>query len=102
MRSPHSFKVTKKKPLSTVIKKKVARGKTNGGTYYSLSASVPHAVPYNTWQHIKATLTQRINYAGAFGQGVGAAVAGGAVPGAAASTLIGSAFGLPPGILPTW
>ena len=47
-----------------------------------------------SWQKIKATLTQRVNYAGAFGQGVGAAVAGGLVPAAAAQTLIGSAFGL--------
>ncbi|HSV17275.1 MAG TPA: outer membrane protein transport protein [Casimicrobiaceae bacterium] len=47
-----------------------------------------------SWQHIKATLTQRINYAGAFGQGVGLAVGSGAVPAAAAPALLGSAFGL--------
>jgi long-chain fatty acid transport protein len=47
-----------------------------------------------SWQHVKATLTSRVNYAGAFAQGVGAAVAGGVVPPAAANPLIGSAFGL--------
>ena len=46
------------------------------------------------WQHLKATLNSQVNYAGAFAQGVGAAVAGGVVPGAAAPTLIGSAAGL--------
>ena len=47
-----------------------------------------------SWQKIDATLTQQINYAGAFGQGVGQAVAGGIVPGAVAPTLVGSAAGL--------
>ena len=47
-----------------------------------------------SWQHIKATLTQRINYAAAFGQGVGAGVGAGVVPPSVAPTLLGSAFGL--------
>jgi long-chain fatty acid transport protein len=47
-----------------------------------------------SWQHIKATLTSQVNYAGGFAQGVGQAVAGGLVPPAAATPLIGSAFGL--------
>ena len=33
-----------------------------------------------SWQHVKAELTNRVNYAAAFAQGVGSAVAGGAVP----------------------
>jgi len=47
-----------------------------------------------SWQHVKATLTSNVNYAGEFAQGVGQAVAGGQVPAAAASALIGSAAGL--------
>ena len=48
-----------------------------------------------SYQHIKATLTSRFNYAGAFAQlGVGPLVAAGQVPAAAAPTLIGAAAGL--------
>jgi long-chain fatty acid transport protein len=47
-----------------------------------------------SWQRLKATLTQQVNYAGAFAQGVGAAVAGGLVPAVAAPTLIGAGAGL--------
>jgi len=47
-----------------------------------------------SWQHVKATLTSRVNYAGGFALGVGQAVAGGLVPAAAAPALIGSAAGL--------
>jgi long-chain fatty acid transport protein len=50
-----------------------------------------------SYQHLKATLTQQINYAGAFAQGVGAAVAGGLVPVQAAPALIGSGAGLESG-----
>jgi long-chain fatty acid transport protein len=50
-----------------------------------------------SWQRLKATLTQQVNYAGAFAQGVGAAVAGGLVPAAAAPTLIGAGAGLESG-----
>jgi long-chain fatty acid transport protein len=50
-----------------------------------------------SWQRLKATLTQQINYAGAFAQGVGAAVAGGLVPAAAAPALIGAGAGLESG-----
>jgi long-chain fatty acid transport protein len=46
------------------------------------------------WQHLKAELTNRVNYAGAFATGVGAAVAAGQIPAAAAPTLIGAATGL--------
>jgi long-chain fatty acid transport protein len=47
-----------------------------------------------SWQHVKATLTSRVNYAAGFAQGVQQAVAGGIVPPAAAPALIGSAGGL--------
>ncbi len=41
---------------TAVIKKKVPGGPDNGGTYYELTSYVSHAVPYNTWQSIKATV----------------------------------------------
>jgi hypothetical protein len=41
---------------TVVIKKKVPGGPTNGGTYYILSSSVSHTVPYGAWQHVKATV----------------------------------------------
>jgi long-chain fatty acid transport protein len=47
-----------------------------------------------SWQRLKATLTSKVNYAGAFAQGVGGLVATGQLPAAAAPTLIGSAAGL--------
>src|SRR5439155_7404003 len=47
-----------------------------------------------SWQRLKAELTNKVNYAGAFATGVGAAVASGQIPPAAAQTLIGSAIGL--------
>src|SRR6266567_1089696 len=47
-----------------------------------------------SWQRLKAELTNHVNYAAAFAQGVGSAVAGGAVPPAAAAPLIASAAGL--------
>ena len=47
-----------------------------------------------SWQRLKAELTNKVNYAGAFATGVGAAVAAGQIPPAAAQTLIGSAIGL--------
>jgi long-chain fatty acid transport protein len=47
-----------------------------------------------SWQRLKAELTNRANYAGAFATGVGNAVAGGLIPPAAAPTLIGAAAGL--------
>jgi long-chain fatty acid transport protein len=50
-----------------------------------------------SWQRIRATLTNQVNYAGAFAQGVGAAVAAGQIPAAAAPVLIGSAAGLESG-----
>ena len=50
-----------------------------------------------SWQRIKATLTSRVNYAGAFAQGVGGLVAAGQLPAAAAPVLIGSAAGLESG-----
>ena len=39
---------------TSVIKKKVAGGPSNGGTYYTL-ASAAHAVPYGARQHVKVT-----------------------------------------------
>ncbi len=39
-----------------VIKKKVAGGASNGGTYYNLSTFTAHNVSYNTWQKITATV----------------------------------------------
>jgi len=47
-----------------------------------------------SWQRLKATLTSKVNYAGAFAQGVGGLVAAGQIPAAAAPALIGSAAGL--------
>ena len=50
-----------------------------------------------SWQKFKATLTNQVNYAAAFAQGVGGLVANGTIPAAAAPTLIGSAAGLESG-----
>jgi len=50
-----------------------------------------------SYQHLKATLTNQVNYAGLFAQGVGNVVAGGLVPPSAAPTLIASAAGLESG-----
>ena len=50
-----------------------------------------------SWQRLKATLTSRVNYAGAFATGVGGLVAAGQLPAAAAPVLIGSAAGLESG-----
>ena len=47
-----------------------------------------------SYQHLKAELGSHANYAAAFAQGVGSAVASGAVPPAFASTLIGAGAGL--------
>lgn len=47
-----------------------------------------------SWQHLKAELSNRVNYAAAFAQGVGAGVAAGQIPATAAPTLIGSAAAL--------
>src|SRR4051794_38711542 len=46
------------------------------------------------YQHLTAELTNQVNYAAAFAQGVQGLVAAGQVPAAAAPTLIGSAAGL--------
>ncbi len=46
---------------TVVIKKKVPGGPSNGGTYYELSDYVPHTVPYNTWQQIKATVQNNLD-----------------------------------------
>ncbi len=47
-----------------------------------------------SYQHLKAELTNKVNYAAAFAQGVGAGVAAGQIPAVAAPTLIGAASGL--------
>jgi hypothetical protein len=41
---------------TSVIKKKVPGGPSNGGTYYELSSYVSHPVRYNQWQQVKATV----------------------------------------------
>jgi long-chain fatty acid transport protein len=50
-----------------------------------------------SWQHLKAELSNRVNFAAAFAQGVGGAVAAGQIPASAAPILIGSAAGLETG-----
>jgi len=47
-----------------------------------------------SWQRLKATLTNKVNYAAAFAQGAGAAAAAGQIPAAAVPTLVGAAAGL--------
>jgi len=49
------------------------------------------------WQHAKVKLGNRVNYAAAFAQGVGASVAAGQIPATVAPILIGSAAGLETG-----
>jgi hypothetical protein len=39
-----------------VIKKKIRGGPSNGGTYYDISSYETHAVPYDEWQMITATV----------------------------------------------
>jgi hypothetical protein len=41
---------------TVVIKKKIPGGPSNNGTYYDLSTYNTHTVPYNTWQHVTATV----------------------------------------------
>jgi hypothetical protein len=40
---------------TVILKKKVPGGTTNGGTYYDMGSSAKHAVPYGSWQNVKAT-----------------------------------------------
>jgi long-chain fatty acid transport protein len=47
-----------------------------------------------SWQRVKATLTNQVNYAGLYAQGVSNAVTAGLVPASAAPTLVGAAAGL--------
>jgi long-chain fatty acid transport protein len=49
------------------------------------------------WQQVKATLTNQVNYAALYAQGVSGLVANGTIPAAAAPTLIGAAAGLESG-----
>jgi hypothetical protein len=46
---------------TAVIKKKVPGGPDNGGTYYELTPYVSHAVPYGTWQAVRATVKTNAN-----------------------------------------
>lgn len=46
---------------TSIIKKKVPGGPSNGGTYYNLSPSVRHAVPYNQWQNVRADVLTNSN-----------------------------------------
>ncbi|MGH8799106.1 MAG: OmpP1/FadL family transporter [Casimicrobiaceae bacterium] len=71
------------------IKSEVKTVNLNPAVSFRLSDSVTIAGGVS-WQHINATLTSRINYAGAFAQGVAA----GQIPAAIAPTLIGAAAGL--------
>jgi hypothetical protein len=41
---------------TSIIKKKLPGGSTNGGTYYEIGSSVSHKVPYGAWQSVKATV----------------------------------------------
>lgn len=41
---------------TVIIKKKIPGGPSNNGTYYELSRYTAHAVPYNTWQNVTATV----------------------------------------------
>jgi hypothetical protein len=41
---------------TSVIKKKVPGGPSNGGTYYELSPYVSHPVPYGAWQKARASV----------------------------------------------
>jgi hypothetical protein len=41
---------------TSIIKKKVPGGPSNGGTYYDLSPFVSHPVPYGQWTNVKATV----------------------------------------------
>jgi long-chain fatty acid transport protein len=75
------------------IKSEVKTVNVNPAVSFKLSDSVALAAGVN-WQRITATLTSRVNYAGAFAQGVGQGVAAGQIPAAVAPTLIGAAAGL--------
>ncbi len=75
------------------IKSEVKAINVNPAVSFKLSDSVTLAGGVS-WQRVNATLTSRINYAGAFAQGVGQGVAAGQIPAAIASTLIGAAAGL--------
>ena len=50
-----------------------------------------------SWQRVKATLTNQVNYAAIFGSGVAGLVANGTIPAVAAPTLAASAAGLESG-----
>ncbi len=40
---------------TVILKKKVPGGPTNGGTYYNMTSSIAHTVPYGAWQKVKTT-----------------------------------------------
>lgn len=42
---------------TTVIKKKVPGGESNGGTYYDLGTTGTHPIPFGKWDHVLATIT---------------------------------------------
>jgi len=75
------------------VKSKIETININPVLSYEITPTLTVGAGVN-WQRIKAELTNKVNYAGAFATGVGAAVAGGLVPAAAAPVLIGSAAGL--------
>lgn len=41
---------------TTIIKKKVPGGPSNGGTYFDLGQSGVHAIPFGQWEHVEATI----------------------------------------------
>jgi long-chain fatty acid transport protein len=78
------------------VKSKIETININPVLSYEITPTLTVGAGVN-WQRIKAELTNKVNYAGAFATGVGAAVAGGLVPASAAPVLIGSAAGLETG-----
>ena len=75
------------------VKSEVKTVNVNPAVSYRLSDRVSIAAGVN-WQHLSATLTSKVNYAGAFAQGVQAGVLAGQIPAAIAPTLIGAAAAL--------
>ncbi len=46
---------------TTIIKKKVPGGPSNGGTYYDLGQSGSHPIPFGQWEHVRATIDTNAN-----------------------------------------
>lgn len=78
------------------VKSEVKTLNVNPAVSFRLSDRVSIGAGVN-WQRITATLTSRVNYAGAFAQGVGQGVAAGQIPAPIAPTLIAAAAALESG-----